>query len=212
VSDPDEQTTDPDFGYSRFDGRPLHTESDREADGIRAVLHGAGFREFAVTPDGQRYSIATTNADTATAFSDIARFKEAMTSVGYTVTPGGDDAQVVMAWPTAQALAGAEVPFSDWGGWRLNPQELTLEHESVEFWVELADCVDSAGTLDWIAHALYAHGVNDAILAGLVRALDDVLELQAALCPQGESKVLTAEHIAARIAKVAENAPGTHLA
>lgn len=57
---------------------------------------------------------------------------------------------------------------------------------------------------------LCTQGSNDAILAGLVRALDDILELQAELRPQGESRILTAEHIAARIAKVAESLPTTY--
>lgn len=103
-------TTDPQVGYSRFDGRPLHTAGDREADGIEAVLHGSGFRELSVTPDGPRYSVSTTNANTATVFGDIARFTEAMTSAGYSVKPDGDDAQAVVAWPTAQGLADAEFP------------------------------------------------------------------------------------------------------
>jgi hypothetical protein len=134
-----------------------------------------------------------------------------MSSAGYGVTPDRDDAQVVMAWPTAETVARATSPFFDWGGWRLNSAAATLEHESLEFWVELTDCVDSAQTLDWIAHAMNAQGVDDTVLAGLVRALDDVLEFQAALCPQGESKVLTPEQIASRITEVVKTAPRSYL-
>lgn len=212
MTDGDEKNARPKFGYSRFDGRPIHTLRDQEADGIRGILHAAGFREFAVTVDGLGYSISTTNADTEVALGDITRFADAMSSAGYSVTPDRDDAQVVMAWPTAEAVARAASPYFDWGGWRLNSEAATLEHEGLEFWVELTDCVDSAQTLDWIAHAVYTQGVDDAVLAGLVRALDDILEFQSALCPQGESKTLTTELIASRIAEVAKTAPRSYLA
>jgi hypothetical protein len=211
VTKNDLQDGDPTFGYSRFDGRPLHTESDREADSIRATLYSAGFRDFAVNPDDSGFSISTTNADTSDALHDPARFAEAMSSAGYSVTPDRDDDQTVMAWPTAENEAFAAAAFADWGGWRLDPQAATLEHAQSEYWIELTDCTDPAQVLDWIAQSIYKQRIDDAALAGLVRALDDILHLQATLCPQGDAKTLTVEEIQNRIAQVASTAPQSYL-
>ena len=43
----------------------------------------------------------------------------------------------------------------------------------------------SSQVLDWIAQIAAKPWANDQTLAGLVRALDDILYLQAHVCPQG---------------------------
>jgi hypothetical protein len=77
--------------------------------------------------------------------------------------------------------------------------------------VDLERCLDSADVLDWIAQVGKKNYADDAVLAGLVRALDDVLDVQANLCSFGRHKTITAEqaralavHAAVRIGKSVE--------
>lgn len=86
--------------------------------------------------------------------------------------------------------------------------------------VDLYRCTSSAEVLDWIIQiagkewASAEHGgddsehnpdgwTDDAILAGLVRALDDVLHPQAHLCSFGTSKRLGRRRIVELVAQAA---------
>jgi hypothetical protein len=133
-------------------------------------LYSAGFREFDVkADDGSRFSISNTNTETMAALHDPARFAAALSTAGFTVTPDRDDDQAVIAWQTADDETLAAAAFADWGGWRLNPSEATLEHPHLTSWVELTESTNPAEVLDWIAHTIYMQGVDDSTLAGLVR-------------------------------------------
>ncbi|MEU4390158.1 hypothetical protein [Kribbella sp. NPDC023855] len=201
----------PAFGFSRFDGRPLNTERDQQADSIRATLHAAGLRDFHVNPNDDRFSIATTSEDTRATLDDPVRFAALMTAAGYFVTGDRDDDQALLASPTDDAtLPGSK--FGDWGGWRLDLSAATLEHPDSEYWIELGTCTTPAEVLSWIAQASYKRlGNDDRALAGLVRALDDILHLQATLCPGGEARTLAPEQIETRIAAAAQAAPASYL-
>ena len=77
---------------------------------------------------------------------------------------------------------------SGWGPWRLNTATLTIElhHQQRDYGVDLDRCRSAAEVLDWIAQVAQKTWASDAILAGLVRAVDDILHPQAHLCPSGQ--------------------------
>ena len=81
-----------------------------------------------------------------------------------------------------------------WGPWRLHDHELlgpVLEREwdspSLHYWIELNRCTSSAEVLDAVMHSSRHCWADDATLAGLVRALDDVLNPISNLCGGGRS-------------------------
>lgn len=87
-------------------------------------------------------------------------------------------------------LPSATVTGDGWGRWSLDRELCVLRHPRYE--VDLEKCLTPAAVLDWIAQvAGKTWGDRDATLAGLVRALDDVLHLQATLCPCGVPGRLT---------------------
>jgi hypothetical protein len=57
--------------------------------------------------------------------------------------------------------------------------------------VDLEQCLDSAQVLDWIFQAAGKTWGDDRTITGLVNALDDVLDPQAALCSWGKGKTIT---------------------
>lgn len=79
-----------------------------------------------------------------------------------------------------------------WGRWRYNPSNLCLElyddRDEVEYQVDLERCTTSAQTLDWICQVAEKTWADDAVIAGLVRGLDDLLHPQATLCSFGSEK------------------------
>ena len=81
-----------------------------------------------------------------------------------------------------------------WGGWVLDTDTLVLAYDGYE--IDLERCLTSAQTLDWIAQIADKNWGTDAVLAGLVRALDDVLHPQTNLCPWGSPKKLTRAEVA----------------
>jgi hypothetical protein len=88
----------------------------------------------------------------------------------------------------------------DWGPWRLT-SEGALEPSDPgqglgSYQIDLATCTDSANVLDWIVQVAHKLDATDAIVAGLVRALDDILQLQSNVCGWGTSKTMTREQIA----------------
>ena len=87
-----------------------------------------------------------------------------------------------------------------WGGWKLKKSTYELEYfpyakgetgAAYSYSVDLERCTTSAQMLDWIMQIAGKTWANDVCLAGLVRALDDVLAPQGTLCSFGKSKTLT---------------------
>jgi hypothetical protein len=134
-----------------------------------------------------------------------------ITTSGYSVTRDRDDDKVLHASPADDA-ARVAANFGDWGGWQLDPTAATLEHPDSEYWIELSTCTTPAAVLSWIAQASYKRlGNDDRALAGLIRSLEDILHLQATLCPGGDTRTLTAEQIQNRVTEIARAAPASYL-
>jgi hypothetical protein len=101
----------------------------------------------------------------------------------------------------------------DWGPWMLDPSNRVLkanDDERNEYEIDLDQCLTAPQVLDWIAQVTHKTWADDATVAGLVRALDDVLNLQANFCPSGESRPkLSLEKISERVhATVEQRAQG----
>src|SRR5215831_4907397 len=75
----------------------------------------------------------------------------------------------------------------DWGPWRLNKSNYTLEHPNGYYYVDLEQCLTSAQMLDIIMQICRKTWADEACLAGLVRALSELLSPQATLCGSGMS-------------------------
>lgn len=83
----------------------------------------------------------------------------------------------------------------NWGPWKLDTRNLVLymmyeNTDTRRYEVDLEQCLTSAGTLDWImqiANKTWADK-DDSVIAGLVRAIDDVIRPQAFLCSFGGSR------------------------
>lgn len=90
---------------------------------------------------------------------------------------------------------------SHWGPWMLDTERYVLFAATVseEYEVDLDDCTSSAEVLDWICQVSSKEWADDAVVAGLVRALADVLEPQANLCSNGDEGRLTSEAVRALI-------------
>jgi hypothetical protein len=103
------------------------------------------------------------------------------------------------------------VDRSRWGGWRLeNWGERGDEHGHPGGWhlvysaypgggrypVELERFASSGNMLDMVMQVAGKRWVDDACLAGFVRALNDILAPQANLCTFGANKTMTRERIA----------------
>lgn len=77
----------------------------------------------------------------------------------------------------------------DWGPWKLRGYTLFYNvTRNYRYVVDLERCQTSAQTLDWIAQIAAKTWADDQVVAGLVRALDDVLQLQATRCGCGVEK------------------------
>ena len=71
-----------------------------------------------------------------------------------------------------------EEPGRSWGRWRLNPDVLTLDLDDNRYEVDLEQCLTSAQVLDWTCQVAGKTWADDQTLAGLVRAIDDILHPQ----------------------------------
>jgi len=77
-----------------------------------------------------------------------------------------------------------------WGPWHYRPDNLTLVHDD-GYDVDLERCRTSAEVLDWIAQVSGKDVVYDEKDVGhLVRALDEMLGLQARLCGGGQDHTI----------------------
>jgi hypothetical protein len=89
---------------------------------------------------------------------------------------------------------------SKWNGWRLEGVELVYPaYVGGVYPIDLETCNRSSEVLDWIAQITGKEWATDECIAGLVRALDDILDLQANLCSRGDDKHLTVEQIRKRV-------------
>ena len=164
-----------------------------------------------MNPTDDGFSIATTSEDTRDTLDNPASFTALMTASGYSVTSDRNDDKFLHASPADDAARIAS-NFGDWGGWQLDPTAATLEHADSEYWIELSTCTTPAEVLSWIAQASYKRlGDDHRALAGLVRSLDDILHLQATLCPGGDPRTLTPEQIRNRVTEIAQAAPPAYL-
>lgn len=93
----------------------------------------------------------------------------------------------------------------DWGPWRLDPATYVLYPiGSYRYEVDLEDCTTSAQVLDWLSQVAGKSWADDATLAGLVRAIDDVLNPQACLCSCGQSGKLTKAKVRLKVDRFVE--------
>ncbi len=75
-----------------------------------------------------------------------------------------------------------------WGPWRLRCNALVCRPRGMgryEYAVRLDDLTSSARVLDSVCQVARKTWATDKVLAGLVRALDQILEPQATLCGGG---------------------------
>jgi hypothetical protein len=103
--------------------------------------------------------------------------------------------------------SGGDIPRQQWderrwNGWRLDGLELVYGNDVYP--VDLEACTSSAGVLDIIIQVAHKTWANDACLAGLVRALDDILQPQARLCSGGADKRITTAKIRAERSRHAQ--------
>src|SRR5256885_8199788 len=99
-----------------------------------------------------------------------------------------------------------EKPSDHWGGWQLNKELCTLQLwdrglESCIYDVHLDECVDSAHILDWICQIAGKAWATDEVLAGLVRAFNDILAPQETACSWGINKFRTQGVLRQQVAK-----------
>jgi hypothetical protein len=77
--------------------------------------------------------------------------------------------------------------------WTYNWDDLTLWlNVRPHYDVDLERCNTSAQALDWLAQVSTKSWATNKIVGALVRKLDEVLYLQANLCPSGENKQIEA--------------------
>lgn len=86
-----------------------------------------------------------------------------------------------------------EVDTTGWGPWVLNVSTFTLDHD--DYQVDLEQCTTSAEVLDWIAQVAEKPLATNEVIAGLVRAINDVLAPQQHLCSGGKHLTLTGKQM-----------------
>ena len=86
---------------------------------------------------------------------------------------------------------------SDWGGWRVEGLELVYSAYpgGGVYPIDLERFTDSAEVLNMIVQVAKKNWATDACVAGMVRALNDLLQPQAHLCSCGANKQMTAAQI-----------------
>jgi hypothetical protein len=73
-----------------------------------------------------------------------------------------------------------------------------LEYPAEAYQIDPEHCCSSAQVLDWIMQIAGKPWATDACLAGLVRALDDILRPQDTLCSWGDDTELTVAQVRER--------------
>lgn len=113
---------------------------------------------------------------------------------------------------TVRVIRASEVASPapvDFRPWVLDPDTFVLRIEDVRrsvidgpgdaYEVDLEECLTSAQVLDWIMQVAQKTWATDAVLAGLVRAVNEVLNPQAHLCSFGKPKTLTRAQVRALV-------------
>lgn len=100
----------------------------------------------------------------------------------------------------------------DWGPWFLRADNLTLEvwpdgYHYCVYYVDLEECLTSAEVLDRIAQVSGKGWAEPRVMAGLVTALDDVLNLQGNLCPRGSDTPMTRADVAEMVQRAVKRWP-----
>lgn len=88
-----------------------------------------------------------------------------------------------------------------WRGWYLDRKNIALVHREPggEYDVDILRCRSSAETLDWIIQIAHKSWATDDVIAGLIRALDDLIDVQGVLCPGGRSRNIPLSYLYERI-------------
>ena len=91
-----------------------------------------------------------------------------------------------------------------WGGWKLRKSTYELTYRPYAdavyvYPVDLEQFTTSAQVLDTIIQVAEKTWATDEVLAGLVRAINDLLRPQGTLCSSGTNKSLTSTEIRSRI-------------
>ncbi|MFZ0877755.1 MAG: hypothetical protein WAN20_25065 [Pseudonocardiaceae bacterium] len=93
-----------------------------------------------------------------------------------------------------------------WGPWKLDLGRFGLDRapdSSDSYPIDLLSCQDSDEVLDYICQVARQRWADDVTLAGLIRALNDVLDPQATLCSVGEPKRQSDKQLRERITAAA---------
>ncbi|MGI8514051.1 MAG: hypothetical protein ACR2NT_02735 [Acidimicrobiia bacterium] len=77
----------------------------------------------------------------------------------------------------------------------------TLDLDDNRYEVDLERCLTSAQVLDWICQVAGKTWADDQTLAGLVRAIDDILHPQGTLCSFGTSRTITRPDVKGLVAR-----------
>ena len=94
----------------------------------------------------------------------------------------------------------------EWGGWTLSRGGcLAFVDRGCAYDWETSRLTSSAAVLNCIAQVSHKPWATDAVLAGLVRALDDLLNVQTTLCSCGQDTTLTKSEIRERVRRYREN-------
>jgi len=91
--------------------------------------------------------------------------------------------------------------LKQWGPWAYY-EDGCLRSDGDQYEIPVAGFNRSAAVLDWIAQVAARTSVTDEDLGQLVRAIDDLVDLQATLCGEGQDRSLEdpVAHASAKIA------------
>jgi hypothetical protein len=101
---------------------------------------------------------------------------------------------------TAAEIMAMPAEPRQWGGWKLRKTTYELLYTphpetAYVYPVDLERFTTSAAVLDMIMQVALKTWATDACLAGLVRAINDILTPQGTLCSSGVSKTVTVSEI-----------------
>lgn len=97
-------------------------------------------------------------------------------------------------------LAASSVTKDAWGPWALNLWTGRLEiNGGAVYYITLSETRTAADLLDYVFQVTGKPWADDAVLGGLLRAVDDILHPQANLCPGGVPHAITRDQLASLI-------------
>jgi len=83
-----------------------------------------------------------------------------------------------------------------WGQWLLDKETLVLRHKEILYEIYLDECKSSAQILDWIIQVSQKSWATDDDIGELVRALDDILNIQGHFCGGGQRREADSKKLA----------------